>query len=439
MPVSNSSEWKMRRLKTVAAVMPSSVDKLSDPDDPPVRLCNYVDVYKNDLITGDMDFMSATATKAQIERFSLCAGDVLITKDSETPADIAVPAHVEESAAGVVCGYHLALLRPNFRQTHGKFLFWALRSAPVSASFTVRAQGITRFGLTVNAMGDVLIPLPSVSTQRAIAIFLDRETAKIDALIAKQNEFLTQLDEHRRALVTEALTQGLDPSVPMRETGVATFPRLPANWRFGRAKHSVSFITSGPRGWSDLMSDSGDIFFQSQNIGYSMEPLFEAPKRITAPMGSDADRARLHMDDVTVCITGARTSSVAHISTLPESAYINQHVCLLRPKPSIINGRFLAYCLWSSPCQNQFSVASYGLKQGLGLQDVGDIEIPIPDILIQSRIVEFLDRRWRQIDQIKQKCIFVSEILRERRSALITAAVTGQIDVTDAALRKAAA
>ena len=102
--------WPTQRLKFVAAVMPSNVDKLTDPDDVPVQLCNYVDVYKNDRITGDMEFMPASATPAQIARFALRAGDVLITKDSETPDDIAVPAYVDSSAAGVVCGYHLGNL-----------------------------------------------------------------------------------------------------------------------------------------------------------------------------------------------------------------------------------------------------------------------------------------------------------------------------------------
>ena len=115
--------WPTQRLKFVASVMPSNVDKLTDPDDVPVQLCNYVDVYKNDRITGDMEFMPASATPAQIARFALRGGDVLITKDSETPDDIAVPAYVDSSAAGVVCGYHLALLRPITGRMLGGYLF----------------------------------------------------------------------------------------------------------------------------------------------------------------------------------------------------------------------------------------------------------------------------------------------------------------------------
>lgn len=214
-----SPRWPSERLKFIASVMPSNVDKLTDPDHVSVPLCNYVDVYKNDRITGDMDFMAASATPAQIDRFGLRGGDVLITKDSETPDDIAVPAYVDPSAAGVVCGYHLALLRPIAGRMLGRYLFWAICSRPAASAFSARAQGITRFGLTVGAIGDVPIPLPPTADQRAIADFLDRETAKIDALIVRLvgdmspsngNERLSGivalLRERRTALITAAVT-----------------------------------------------------------------------------------------------------------------------------------------------------------------------------------------------------------------------------------------
>ena len=96
--------WGVRRLRFLADIRPSGVDKHSLDGELPIRLCNYVDVYKNDRITDALAFLEATATPAEIERFALRAGDVLITKDSETPDDIAAAALVEPSAAGVVCG-----------------------------------------------------------------------------------------------------------------------------------------------------------------------------------------------------------------------------------------------------------------------------------------------------------------------------------------------
>lgn len=133
-----NSEFPRRHLKRVADIRPSGVDKLSVEGEQSVRLCNYLDVYKNDRISGSLKFMDGSATPSEIKRFSLREDDVVITKDSETPIDIAIPAVVDASAAGVVCGYHLALLRP-FGDTHGGFLAWALRSPDVATQFTVRA------------------------------------------------------------------------------------------------------------------------------------------------------------------------------------------------------------------------------------------------------------------------------------------------------------
>ncbi len=113
------AHWEAECLKVIASVTLSNVDKKSQEEHEQVRLCNYVDVYKNDRVTSDMDFMVATATAEQIRRFSLRMGDVLITKDSESWDDIAVPAVVAENMEDVVCGYHLALIRPVASKTDG--------------------------------------------------------------------------------------------------------------------------------------------------------------------------------------------------------------------------------------------------------------------------------------------------------------------------------
>jgi hypothetical protein len=107
--------WREERLQDVVELRTSNVDKKSADAEEPVKLCNYVDVYHHDRIDSDIDFMEATASQAQIERFSLKVGDVVITKDSESPHDIGVPALVSESIPDLVCGYHLTILRRSRR------------------------------------------------------------------------------------------------------------------------------------------------------------------------------------------------------------------------------------------------------------------------------------------------------------------------------------
>jgi len=104
-------DWQEVTLSSLADIYFSGVDKVSRPSEEPVRLCNYTDVYNNDYITAGMDFMHATATRSEVKRFGLKVGDVIITKDSETPDDIGIPAVVDSSAPDLVCGYHLAMIR----------------------------------------------------------------------------------------------------------------------------------------------------------------------------------------------------------------------------------------------------------------------------------------------------------------------------------------
>jgi type I restriction enzyme S subunit len=193
-------------LKHAAAIVVSNVDKLSTQGQQPVRLCNYTDVYYRRRITGDLDFMEATATQEQIARFGLRAGYVLITKDSETADDIAVPAFVPSDLPGVVCGYHLAVLKPRAGRAEGSYLYWALRSQFVRQQFTVAATGVTRFGLRTDAIGAARIPLPELKTQLEVAEHLECEQAHVDQLTDALKRQIALLRERRQALITAAVS-----------------------------------------------------------------------------------------------------------------------------------------------------------------------------------------------------------------------------------------
>ncbi len=243
-----SQVFPTRRLKTIAQVRPSNVDKLTRVGETVVGICNYVDVYKNDDITGDIEFMQGSATEAQIEAFSLQAGDILITKDSETPTDIAVPAFVMPSAAGVVSGYHLALVRP--KSVNPRFLFWALQAKPVSDAFSVEAKGVTRFGLSTGAIGAVRVPYPSSAVQQEVAASLDAETTRIDALIRSKRRMLKLIQGRITARTHALVTQGLDGGAELAETGLGTAPLVPRHWQVMRL--ATLFRESGDCGDTSL-------------------------------------------------------------------------------------------------------------------------------------------------------------------------------------------
>lgn len=202
--------WNVALIKHISEVRFSGVDKHSHGDETPVRLCNYTDVYKNDRITGDMDLMRATATAAEIARLTLKAGDVIITKDSETPNDIGVPAWVPEDLPGVVCAYHLGLLRPTHERVLGEFLFRAIGSARIAQQFHVLATGVTRFALGKHDVKNAIIMLPPIDEQKAICGRIANECKPLDDAITRAVEEIKLIQEYRDRQIADVVTGQVD-------------------------------------------------------------------------------------------------------------------------------------------------------------------------------------------------------------------------------------
>ena len=227
--------WSTCKLRDIADVRVSNVDKKTSNAETPVKLCNYMDVYSNDYVTNSIDFMAASASKSEIERFHLQAGDVIITKDSETPDDIGVPAVVTDSIDGLVCGYHLALIRPRSDVVDSIYLAKQLSTGPIARYFASSASGSTRFGLSTSVIEDTQIPVAPIAEQTNIAevLFgLDRAIEQTEALIAKQQRIKT-------GLMQDLLTRGIDEHSNLRSEDTHPFKgsplgRIPANWEVRR-------------------------------------------------------------------------------------------------------------------------------------------------------------------------------------------------------------
>ena len=202
--------WEARRLRTLAAVRASGVDKNTNEDEVSVMLCNYVDVYKNDRITAVIDFMKATVTPEEIRAFELKAGDVIITKDSESWDDIAIPTFVPEALPGIVCAYHLALIRPFSGEIEGEFLFRAFSSDPVADQFRIAATGVTRFGLAQGVIKGAFFPLPPLEEQRAIIAHINEKCAEICQAISRAQREIELMREYRTRLISDVVTGQVD-------------------------------------------------------------------------------------------------------------------------------------------------------------------------------------------------------------------------------------
>jgi type I restriction enzyme S subunit len=203
------AHWEIRKLKYLADCFPSNVDKHTTEGEREVRLCNYTDVYKNDFITNEMPLMIASATDDQIEKFTLVAGDVVITKDSETANDIAVPAFVKEDLDNVVCGYHLSVLRANSKLL-GEYLFRLFQSKKINVQFELCSNGVTRVALGSYDLKNAKVPVPPIDEQQQIIEHLNRETKAIYKTIAQIEKEIVLTEEYRTALIAEAVTGKID-------------------------------------------------------------------------------------------------------------------------------------------------------------------------------------------------------------------------------------
>lgn len=204
------ADWSVKRLKFIALVRISNVDKIVSDEETPICLCNYTDVYYNDVITSDLPFMQGSATISEIERFKLRHDQVILTKDSESWDDIGIPAYVPHDLSGVVCGYHLAITTPNNEHLSGRYLSWLCRSESLNGQFKIAANGVTRFALGLYGIKNADVFTPPLAVQERIADFLDKQTAQIDHTVTKVKASIGLLREYRAALITAAVTGKLE-------------------------------------------------------------------------------------------------------------------------------------------------------------------------------------------------------------------------------------
>jgi type I restriction enzyme S subunit len=370
--------------------------------------------------------MSATATPEQVRRFSLRAGDVLITKDSESWTDIAVSALVISDLPGVLCGYHLALVRPEDKDSAG-FLARGFSAIGPRDQFQIAANGITRYGLGGSAISTSIFGMPPIREQRGIATYLDRETTKIDALIENKERLIELLQEKRTALITRAVTKGLDPTVPMKDSGVDWLGEVPAHWEVAPLCQCLLMYTYG---FTNPMpvAELGPYMLTALDVGDG-KVLYENARHTTDDAYKNllTDKSRPKKGDVLLTKDGTlgRTAIVDEARVC-----INQSVALLRFNPKLMDVDFVQNALRSAIYQSRmiFEAGGTAIKH-IYISRLAKMPIAVPSMSEQVLISRYLGISTNRIDILMDKIQTVIIHLREYRTALISAAVTGKIDI----------
>jgi type I restriction enzyme S subunit len=411
--------WIAKPLRAIADYVVSNVDKVPSDGEVSVRLCNYSDVYNNEFIDLSLDFMRTTASSEEVHKFGLRVGDVIITKDSESWNDIGVPSYVRETADDLVCGYHLALLRPHPDHLIGRFLLRCLQTRGIRLQLELAANGVTRFGIPKSDIGAMRIPVPPMNTQLAIIEYLDRETAKIDGLIAAKQRLIGLLVEKRKAIIASAVTGGLDAAARMRDSGVPWLGEIPAHWEVERARWLFRE--------RNFRSQTGEEELLTVSHITGVTPRSEKDVNMFKAETTEGYK-RCHPGDLVINTLWAWMGAmgVARVDGIVSPAY-NVYAPGVRLVPSYIDALVRLPVFAQEVTRHSKGVWSSRLR--LYPEGFFQVYFPVPPVEEQQQIVTHIVHETAKLDSVAVATERTIALLQERRAAIIDAAVTGQIEL----------
>ncbi len=317
---------------------------------------------------------------------------------------------------------------------HSAFYKYLLKCEPFIAALQSSTDSL-RDGKSISyeQFGGIYLPYCSYEEQQKIANFLDHETAKIDTLITKQEKLIELLKEKRQAVISHAVTKGLNPDAPMKDSGVKWLGEVPDRWSVGRVKNLAKLISKGttPSTIGGDFVDSGIRFLKGENIGKSIfvnpSPAFHISEEVDAQLS----RSRLQENDVLVIIAGATTGKASILTKELLPANTNQAVSFIRPKRADYS-KLIAFWLSTDFAQHVIWMGAVQAAQpNLSMENLGNLPIVLPTEDEIAPLLFEIDKKIEHFDVLVQKAHSAIKLMKERKTALISAAVTGKIDVRD--------
>ena len=409
--------WKVKRLKYLATV---NDEVLAETTDPNMEIA-YADIGNVDSIEGitskeGLAFEDAPSRARRIVR----QGDVII---STVRTYLKAIARIEATDANTIVSTGFAVLRP--RYLHDGFVAYALSAPYFVERVVAHSVGVSYPAINASELTCLDIAFPPIPEQRAIAAFLDRETAKIDSFVAQKQRLVELLQEKRTALISRAVTKGLDPNVPMKDSGVDWLGEIPAHWEVRRLK-AIAEIRYG-LGQPPRESPDGLPLIRATNVNGGH--ITDAGMSYVDPLDVPAGRqAFLSASEIIVVRSGAYTGDSSIVPRKYAGAIAGYDMVVTARSA---HPEFLARALLCPYVRDaQLVVASTRSAQPhLNAEELGEALIVLPPIHEQQAITGLLDREIPKLDDLVAKVREAIERLKELRIALISAAVTGRIDV----------
>ena len=404
------THWEMRRLKYAA---PESSEKFeAKPEESLYLGLENIESGTGRLLLDDLAENVASTVVAFRE------DDVLYGKLRPYLAKVV---HANFDGVGTT---ELLVLRPK-DDVESRFLFYYLLSDGFIDTVNSSTYGAKMPRANSEQVGDLTVNLPPLAEQRAIAAFLDRQTARLDDLIAEQRRLIELLQERRAARISHAVTQGLDPDVPMKDSGIEWLGEIPAHWETRRLKCAAAINTDTlPENTESDFGlqyvDIGNVDSTGNILDVQEMPFERAPSRA---------RRQVRHGDTIISTVRTYLKAIAYIEHPSDNLIVSTGFAVLRPRPEL-EPRYL----WRLVQSQGFVDAVVAHSEGIGYPAIAptklaELPVWIPPIPEQRAIAAYLDRETAKTDAAVAEIETSIAHLEEYRTALISAAVTGKIDV----------
>ena len=350
-------------------------------------------------------------SESEINSSLLAENDLLLTKSSGSSLHIGKTTLVTAEIAAMRCCYSNFMQRIRMAATFLPKLAWFVMNNDLARlQFDLASNSSTGLAnLNATMVGQIVVPVAPLQEQTAIAAFLDRETAKIDALVAEQEKLIALLQEKRQAVISHAVTKGLDPNVPMKDSGVEWLGEVPGHWE----------VT--PVRWA-AKCRSGDGVSSAE-----IESVEDEEHQIPAIGGNGLMGYTSHSNISHAVLAIGRVGALCgnvHIVNVP--AWITDNALILDPEPEIFDLQFMSLVLRT---RNLNDIAAKTAQPLITGTQVSDQRLPCPPLSEQRMIYLYVETETKKFDGLTDQAKSAITLLQERRTALISAAVTGQIDV----------
>ena len=411
--------WEVKRLKHLATINDEALPETTDPD----MEIDYVDIGNVDPIQGITDveklvFADAPSRARRIVR----QGDVII---STVRTYLRAIARIEATDASLIVSTGFAVIRP--WQMDDEFVAYAVNAPYFVERVVAHSVGVSYPAINASELVCLDIALPPLPEQRAIAAFLDRETARLDALVAKKERLIELLQEKRTVLITQTVTKGLDPDVSLKDSGVEWLGEVPVHWEVKRLKYLATVNDEALPETTDL-----DVEIDYVDIG-NVDPIqgiTDVEKLVFADAPSRARRI-VRQGDVIISTVRTYLRAIARIEATDASLIVSTGFAVIRPWQ--MDDEFVAYAVNAPYFVERVVAHSVGVSYpAINASELVCLDIALPPLPEQRAIAAFLDRETAKIDALVAKIRKAIHLLKEQRTALISAAVTGKIDVREA-------